>query len=92
MKINERSEITFDLKFIMLIAGGLLSLSATFFALKADIEDNTKALERGDWVSTTEYSLKDEAIRSAIYDTQQDVRDIKDWIQKIDERIYNLNK
>ena len=89
MKINERSEITFDLKFIMLIAGGLLSLSATFFALKAD---NTKALERGDWVSTTEYSLKDEAIRSAIYDTQQDVRDIKDWIQKIDERIYNLNK
>ena len=42
MKLTEKSEITFDLKFILLIAGGLLSLSATFFTLKAEIEEAKK--------------------------------------------------
>ena len=45
MKLTEKSEITFDLKFILLVAGGLLSLSASFFTLKADIEEAKKIIQ-----------------------------------------------
>ena len=90
MKINEKSEFTLDLKTIILIVGFIISLSATYFTLKADIDANKKALEKGNWVSETEYNLKDEAVRNAIYDTQEDVKEIKDRLQSLDERLYKL--
>tara|TARA_R100000781_G_scaffold63957_1_gene40464 strand:- start:438 stop:710 length:273 start_codon:yes stop_codon:yes gene_type:complete len=90
MKINEKSEITFDLKFIMLIAGGLLSLSATFFALKSDIEE-AKTLPKMP-ISEKEFQLKDELIRTTIMSNAERLQKIEGKIDKIDERLYNLNK
>tara|TARA_R110000824_G_scaffold255633_2_gene444600 strand:+ start:90 stop:368 length:279 start_codon:yes stop_codon:yes gene_type:complete len=92
MKLSEKSEFTLDLKTIGIVVAMAVSVSSTYFTLKADIDENKKALERGNWVSATEYELKDEAVRNAIYSTQEDVGEIKEWIKKIDERIYNLNK
>ena len=39
MKINEKSQFTLDLKTIILIVGGIISLSATYFTLQAGIEE-----------------------------------------------------
>ena len=66
MKINQGSEFTLDLKTIGIIVGMVISVSGTYFTLKADIDANKKALENGNWVSATEYDLKDELVRTTI--------------------------
>jgi phage shock protein A len=38
------------------------------------------------------YDLKDELIRQTIMDTQEDVQEIKETIEKIDERLYELQQ
>ena len=90
MKLNQGSEFTLDLKTIGLLITLILSISGTYFTLKADIEENKKALEKGNWVSETEYNLKDEAVRQAIYSTQEDVKEIKERLESLDERLYKL--
>ena len=39
-----------------------------------------------------EYDLKDELIRQTIMDTQDDVEEIKETIDKIDQRLYELQQ
>jgi hypothetical protein len=90
MKISEKTSVNLDLKTIGIICAMVISVSSTYFTLKADIDANKKALEKGNWVSETEYNLKDEAVRNAIYDTQEDVKEIKDRLQSLDERLYKL--
>ena len=90
MKVSEKSELTLDLKTIGIVVAMVISVSSTYFTLKADIDANKKALEKGNWVSETEYNLKDEAVRNAIYDTQEDVKEIKNRLQSLDERLYKL--
>ena len=42
-----------------------------------------------DW---NEYDLKDELVRQTIMDTQDDVDEIKDKLDKIDQRLYELQQ
>tara|TARA_R110001599_G_scaffold108274_2_gene271305 strand:- start:1609 stop:1887 length:279 start_codon:yes stop_codon:yes gene_type:complete len=92
MKISESTSFTLDLKTIGLIIAMAVSVSGTYFTLKADIDENTKALEDGNWVSSTEYDLKDELVRSTIMSTSKKIDAIEEKLNTIDERIYNLNK
>ena len=69
-----------------------VSVSGTYFTLKADIEENKKALEDGNWVSSTEYDLKDELVRSTIMSNSKKLDAIEEKLNTIDDRIYNLNK
>jgi hypothetical protein len=92
MIVNEKSQMTLDLKTIILFVGGVMSLSGTYFTLKADIEENTKALQNGNWVSATEYDLKDKLVRTTVLSNSEKLDAIEDKLNTIDERIYNLNK
>lgn len=92
MKISESTSFTLDLKTIGLIIAMAVSVSGTYFTLKADIDENTKALEDGNWGSSTEYDLKDELVRSTIMSTSKKIDAIEEKLNTIDERIYNLNK
>ena len=61
-----------------------------WFALQADI---ALAMEKPEPViDRVEYDLKDELIRQTIMDTQEDVQEIKETIEKIDERLYELQQ
>ena len=64
MKINEGSEFTLDLKTIILIVGGIISLSATYFTLQAEIEVAKTLPEMP--ISEKEFELKDKLIRQTI--------------------------
>lgn len=92
MKINQSSQFTLDLKTIGIICAMVISVSSTYFTLKADIDENRKALEKGNWVSSTEYTLKDELIRTTIVNVAERLEKIEGKIDKIDERLYELNK
>ena len=70
----------------------VVSVSGTYFTLKADIDANKKALENGNWVSATEYDLKDKLVRNTVLSNSEKLDAIEDKLNTIDERIYNLNK
>jgi len=55
-------------------------------SLKAIMEMPKPVIDR------VEYDLKDELIRQTIMDTQDDVEAIKEQLDKIDERLYDLQK
>jgi translation initiation factor 6 (eIF-6) len=61
-----------------------------WFSLKADI---ALAMEMPEpTISKTEWELKDELIRNTIMDTQDDVEMILEKLDKLDERIYEIQK
>ena len=92
MKINEKTAVNLDLKTIGIICAMVISVSSTYFTLKADIDANKKALENGNWVSSTEYQLKDELVRNTIMSNSKKLDAIEDKLNTIDDRIYNLNQ
>ena len=83
-QIGEDTKVTLDLKTIGLIIGGAVSIATLYFALQADIA-LAKELP-APVIDRVEYDLKDELIRQTIMDTQEDVEEIKETIEKIDER------
>ena len=92
MKINEKTEINLDLKTIGIICAMVISVSSTYFTLKADIDANKKTLENGNWVSSTEYQLKDELVRNTIMSNSKKLDAIEEKLNTIDDRIYKLNQ
>ncbi len=89
-KIGEGTQVTLDLKTIGIIIGGVVSLASLYFIMQADIAE-AKELPKPE-ISRTEYDLKDELIRATIMDTQDDVEEIKEKVDKIDERLFEIQK
>ncbi len=89
-QIGEDTKVTLDLKTLGLIATGIAALVGMWFALQADIAE-AKELP-APVIDRIEYDLKDELIRQTIMDTQEDVDKILVEIEKIDERLYELQK
>jgi len=89
-QLGEDTKITLDLKTIGLIIGGVVSLASMYFIMQADI---ARAMELpAPVIDRVEYDLKDELIRQTIMDTQDDVEEIKETIDKIDQRLYEIQK
>ena len=89
-QIGEETKVTLDLKTLGIIATGIAALVGMWFALQADIA-LAKELP-APVIDRVEYDLKDELIRQTIMDTQEDVEDIKETLDKMDERLYELQK
>ena len=71
-----------------MIVGFIIMLAGMWFTLQADIAQ-AKELPVP-VIDRVEYDLKDELIRQTIMDTQEDVEEIKETIDKIDERLYEI--
>ena len=89
-QINEETKVILDLKTIGLVLVGVATIIGMWFALQADIEE-TKNLPVPP-IERIEYDLKDELIRQTIMDTQDDVESILEELEKIDQRLYELQK
>jgi ubiquinone biosynthesis protein UbiJ len=89
-QIGEETKVTLDLKTIGMLAAGIATLVGMWFALQSDIA-LAKELP-APVIDRVEYDLQDELIRQTIMDTQDDVEEIKETIDKIDERLYEMQK
>ena len=87
MKLSEKSELTLDLKTIGIVIAMAVSVSGSYFTLKADIEENKKALEKGNWVNAKEYELKDELVRTTIMGNSKKLDAIEDKLNTLRELI-----
>jgi len=89
-QISEETKVTLDLKTIGMIVAFVITLAGMWFTLQADIAQ-AKELP-APVIDRVEYDLKDELIRQTLMDTQEDVEEIKETIDKIDERLYEIQK
>ena len=89
-EIGESTKVTLDLKTIGIIVGFVITLAGMWFTLQADIAQ-AKELP-APVIDRIEYDLKDELIRQTIMDTQEDVEEIKETIDKIDQRLYEIQR
>jgi|TARA_R100000482_G_scaffold76374_3_gene29692 hypothetical protein len=89
-QIGEETKITLDLKTLGTIAVGIAAMVGMWFALQADIALAKELPEPV--IDRIEYDLKDELIRQTIMDTQEDVEAMRDQLDKIDERLYEIQK
>ena len=89
-QIGEDTKVTLDLKTLGMIGTGIAALVGMWFALQADIAE-AKELP-APVIDRVEYDLKDELIRQTIMHTQDDVDKILEELEKIDERLYELQK
>ena len=87
--INENFQITLDLKTIVILIIGISSVIGMYFALQKDIEQAKELPEPV--LSRSEFDMKDENIRDRILTTQEDIKEIKDELKKIRERMYQKN-
>ena len=87
-QIGEDTKVTLDLKTLGLIGAGIVSLATMWFTLQSDIA-LAKELPKP-VIDRVEYDLKDELIRQTILDTQDDVESMKEQLDKIDQRLYDI--
>ena len=89
-QISEETKVTLDLKTIGMIVAFVVTIAGMWFTLQSDI---TQAKELPvPVIDRVEYDLKDELIRQTIMDTQEDVEEIKETIDKIDQRLYEIQR
>ncbi len=89
-ELNEDTGFKVSIKALIAIAVGITTVVSFWFAfqsdldvMRSDIEDAKKLPEPN--ISRDEYDLKDQLIRETIMNTQEDVEEIKEKIDKIDD-------
>ena len=90
-QIGEDTKITLDLKTIGMLAAGIGTIVAMWFALQADIAEAKELPVPPDpEITRMEFDMKDQLIRQTIMSTQEDVTEIKEDMKRIEEKIDKL--
>tara|TARA_B100001173_G_scaffold302160_1_gene303538 strand:+ start:600 stop:935 length:336 start_codon:yes stop_codon:yes gene_type:complete len=85
-----KSDFSINLKTIGMLLVGIATVIGMWFTLQSDIQE-AKELP-APVIERMEFDMKDELIRQTIMDTQEDVDEIKEKLDKIDERLYEIQK
>ena len=90
-ELNEDTTLKLSLKTLGGIAFLIATLIGMWFTLQADIAEAKELPEPPDpEVTRMEYDMKDQLIRQTIMTTQDDVKEIKEDIKRIEEKIDKL--
>ena len=95
--LSAESKFTLSLKEMVAMAIGFASLIGMYYTLQAQIQ-TAMELPKPE-VNAIEFQYKDELVRSSILRIEEktdvlneDVQEVKDQLQKIDERLYQISK
>jgi len=98
-ELNEDTAFKLSIKTIIGAAFAVATLAGMWFTLQADIAE-AKELPANEWnpewieklppdeVTRMEFQMKDEMIRNTIMNTQEDVKEIKVTLEKIEDKLY----
>ena len=88
-EIGKDTKIKLSLETIVSLGVVLVSMTGMWFTLKADIQEAKELPIAPDpEITRIEYDMKDQLIRQTIMTTQEDVKEIKETLEKIEEKIY----
>ena len=91
-ELNEDTSFQISIKTLAGIAVGIATIVGMWFALQADInEAKALPLPPDPEITRMEYDMKDQLIRQTIMSTQEDVKEIKDQMIRIEDKIDELN-
>ena len=91
-ELNEDTSFKVSIKTLIGIGFGIATIVGMWFALQADIEEAKELPAPPDpEVTRMEFDMKDQMIRGTIMNTQDDVKEIKEEITRIEEKIDKLN-
>ena len=89
-ELNENIDFKVSIKTLLALGAAMATVISMWFVLQSDIEEARKLPKPP--IERIEYDLKDELIRQTIMDTQDDVESILEELEKIDQRLYELQK
>jgi hypothetical protein len=88
-ELNEDTGFKVSIKTLIGIGVGMASLISMWFVLQADIAEAKELPAPPDpEVTRMEFDMKDQMIRNTILTTQEDVKEIKQSIEKIEDKLY----
>ena len=89
-ELNEDTGFVLSIKTMIAIGFAMATLISMWFMLQADIaEAKELPVIPPDEVTRMEFNMKDQMIRNTILTTQEDVKEIKASIEKIEDKLYN---
>ena len=89
-EFNEDTGFNVSIKTLIAIGFAMATIIGMWFALQADIaEAKELPIIPPDEVTRMEFDMKDQMIRNTIMETQNDVKEIKESIEKIEDKLYN---
>jgi hypothetical protein len=90
-ELNEDSSFKVSIKTLIGIAIGIATVVGMWYALQADIEEAKELPKPLDpEVTRMEYDMKDQLIRQTIMTTQDDVKELKEDLKRMEEKIDKL--
>ena len=88
-ELNEDTGFNISIKTLIGIGAAMATIISMWFMLQADIADAKELPVAPDpEVTRMEFDMKDQMIRQTILTTQEDVKEIKKTLEKIDDKIY----
>ena len=88
-ELNEDTGFNVSIKTLIGIGAAMATVISMWFMLQADIAEARELPEPTDpEVTRMEFDMKDQMIRQTIMTTQEDVKEIKKTLEKIEDKIY----
>ena len=88
-ELNEDTGFQVSIKTLVGIGAAMATIISMWFMLQADIADAKELPVPADpEVTRMEFDMKDQMIRQTIMTTQEDVKDIKKSLEKIEDKLY----
>ena len=88
-ELNEDTGFNVSIKTLIAIGFAMATIIGMWFALQADIAEAKELPEPlPPDVTRMEFDMKDQMIRQTIMTTQEDVKEIKKSIEKIEDHLY----
>ena len=88
-ELNEDTGFNVSVKTLIAIGFGMATIISMWFMLQSDIAEAKELPTPADpEVTRMEFDMKDQMIRNTIMTTQEDVKEIKQSIEKIEDKLY----
>ena len=88
-EISKDTKVKLSLETIISLGVVLVTMTGMWFTLQADIaEAKELPLAPDPEVTRMEFDMKDQMIRNTIMNTQEDVKEIKVTLEKIEDKLY----
>ena len=88
-ELNEDTGFNVSIKTLVGIGAAMATIISMWFMLQADIADAKELpIPPAAEVTRMEFDMKDQMIRQTILTTQEDVKEIKKTLEKIEDKIY----
>ena len=87
-ELNEDTGFNISVKTLIGIGFAMATIISMWFMLQADIAEAKELPIVEQEVTRMEFDMKDQMIRQTIMDTKKDVEEIKESIEKIEDKLY----